>query len=345
MTEQQKKNELYKRKRATRHGIIISTCFLLLLISFIISMNTGYMNLSPKDTLRTFLGNGTAKESLILFDLRLPRIIISMLVGVGLSISGCIIQGVSRNPLADPGLLGINAGAGLMVIMFTMLFGAKSFSTIFTLPFLALIGAGLTAVLIYLLSYKKEDGITPMRLILTGIAVQAGIAALTTVLVVKLDDTQFNLVATWQAGSIWGSNWKFVMSLLPWLLFLIPYAIYKSRVLDILNFGDDIACGLGTSVEKERRKLLAVSVMLAASCVSISGNISFVGLIAPHLARRLVGPKHIVLIPTCGLIGAVLVSISDTIARVIMQSTEIPTGIVVAIIGAPYFLYLLSKEK
>ncbi|ARC86145.1 fecCD transport family protein [Clostridium argentinense CDC 2741] len=345
MTEQQKKNELYKRKRATRQGIIISTCFLLLLISFIISMNTGYMNLSPKDTLRTFLGNGTAKESLILFDLRLPRIIISMLVGVGLSISGCIIQGVSRNPLADPGLLGINAGAGLMVIMFTMLFGAKSFSTIFTLPFLALIGAGLTAVLIYLLSYKKEDGITPMRLILTGIAVQAGIAALTTVLVVKLDDTQFNLVATWQAGSIWGSNWKFVMSLLPWLLFLIPYAIYKSRVLDILNFGDDIACGLGTSVEKERRKLLAVSVMLAASCVSISGNISFVGLLAPHLARRLVGPKHIVLIPTCGLIGAVLVSISDTIARVIMQSTEIPTGIVVAIIGAPYFLYLLSKEK
>lgn len=345
MTEQQKKNELYKRKRATRQGIIISICFLLLLISFIISMNTGYMNLSPKDTLRTFLGNGTAKESLILFDLRLPRIIISMLVGVGLSISGCIIQGVSRNPLADPGLLGINAGAGLMVIMFTMLFGAKSFSTIFTLPFLALIGAGLTAVLIYLLSYKKEDGITPMRLILTGIAVQAGIAALTTVLVVKLDDTQFNLVATWQAGSIWGSNWKFVMSLLPWLLFLIPYAIYKSRVLDILNFGDDIACGLGTSVEKERRKLLAVSVMLAASCVSISGNISFVGLIAPHLARRLVGPKHIVLIPTCGLIGAVLVSISDTIARVIMQSTEIPTGIVVAIIGAPYFLYLLSKEK
>lgn len=345
MTEQQKKNELYKRKRATRHGIIISTCFLLLLISFIISMNTGYMNLSPKDTLRTFLGNGTAKESLILFNLRLPRIIISMLIGVGLSISGCIIQGVSRNPLADPGLLGINAGAGLMVIIFTMLFGAKSFSTIFTLPFLALIGAGLTAVLIYLLSYKKEDGITPMRLILTGIAVQAGIAALTTVLVVKLDDTQFNLVATWQAGSIWGSNWKFVMSLLPWLLFLIPYAIYKSRVLDILNFGDDIACGLGTSVEKERRKLLAVSVMLAASCVSISGNISFVGLIAPHLARRLVGPKHIVLIPTCGLIGAVLVSISDTIARVIMQSTEIPTGIVVAIIGAPYFLYLLSKEK
>lgn len=164
-------------------------------------------------------------------------------------------------------------------------------------------------------------------------------------LVVKLDETQFDFVATWQAGSIWGSNWKFVLALLPWLLLLIPYVLSKSRALDVLSLGDDIAYGLGASVEKERRRLLVSAVALAASCVAVSGSISFVGLIAPHLARRLVGPRHRILLPVCALAGAVLVSVSDTVARVIAQPFEIPTGIMVAIIGAPYFLYLLVKNK
>jgi iron complex transport system permease protein len=172
-----------------------------------------------------------------------------------------------------------------------------------------------------------------------------GISALTTLLVVKLDEDQFDFVATWQAGSIWGSNWHFVLALLPWLLLLIPYVLYKARVLDVLNMGDEVAYSLGTSVEKERRGLLAASVALAAPCVAVSGSISFVGLIAPHLARRLVGPKHAILLPTCALTGAVLVSVADTIARVIVQPSEIPTGIMVAIIGAPYFLYLLAKSR
>ena len=344
MTELQNKNEAYKRKVAIRNIAIVLSCATILMISFIISMNTGYTKLSPLDTLRTLFGGGSNKENLILFDLRLPRIIISILVGTGLALSGCIMQGISKNALADPGLLGINAGAGSMVILYTMFLGTKSFLSIFTLPFLALIGAGAAAIFIYLLSYKKGEGIAPMRLILTGIAIQAGISALTTVLVVTLDDTQFNFVATWQAGSIWGSNWKFVLALLPWLLLLIPYVLYKSRILDVLNLGDDVAYSLGASVEKERRGLLAAAVALAAVCVSVSGSISFVGLIAPHLARRLVGPKHSILLPTCALSGAVLVSLADTMARVIMQPSEIPTGIMVAIIGAPYFLYLLAKS-
>lgn len=345
MTEQQKKNEDYKRKIATRNTVIVLGCAVLLMISFVISMNTGYMKLSPGDTLRTFFGGGTDKENLILFDLRLPRIVISILIGSGLALSGCIIQGISRNALADPGLLGINAGAGLMVILYTIFFGAKSFMSIFTLPFLALIGAGITAILIYSLAYKRGEGIAPMRLILTGIAIQAGISALMTVLVIKLDDTQYNFIATWQAGSIWGNNWKFVLALLPWLMVLIPYALYKSRVLDVLNLGDDVAYSLGASVEYERRRLLTVAVALAAACVSVSGSFSFVGLIAPHLAKRLVGPKHSILLPTCAIVGAVLVSVADTIARVIMQPSEIPTGIMVAIIGAPYFLYLLANNR
>lgn len=345
MINRQQKNEAYKRKIALRNTAIVTGCAVLLIISLIISMNTGYTKLSPQDTLRALLGGGTDKENLILFAFRLPRIIISILVGAGLALSGCIIQGISKNALADPGLLGINAGAGLMVILYVLFFGAQSFLSVFTLPFLALAGAGLAAILIYALTFKKGEGIAPMRLILTGVAVQAGIWALTTVLVVKLDDSQFDYVATWQAGSIWGSNWKFVLALLPWVLLLIPYVLMKSRVLDVLNLGDDIAYSLGASVERERRGLLAASVALAASCVAVSGSISFVGLIAPHLARRLVGPRHSILLPACALTGAVLVSAADTVARVIVQPSGIPTGIMVAIIGAPYFLYLLTKSN
>jgi len=345
MNVQQEKNQAYKRKIARRNASILLAFSVLLLLSFLVSMNSGYTKLSPLDTLRTLLGGGSDMENLILFDFRLPRIVIAMLVGTGLALSGCIIQGVSRNALADPGLLGINAGAGLTVILFMMSFGAQSMLSIFTLPFLALIGAAITAVLIYALAFKRETGIAPIRLILTGIAVQAGITALTTVLVVKLDDTQFDFLAVWQAGSIWGSNWKFVLALLPWLLLLIPYVLSKSRVLDVLSLGDDMACGLGAAVEKERRRLLAAAVALAASCVAVSGSISFVGLIAPHLARRLVGPSHRVLFPVCALAGAVLVSVADTLARVIVQPSEIPTGIMVAIVGAPYFLYLLTRNK
>ncbi|MDU6345389.1 MAG: iron ABC transporter permease [Clostridium sp.] len=345
MNVQQSKNEEYKRKMALRNVAVVLIFSVLLILSFVVSMNTGYSKLSPLDTLRTLFGGGSSKENLILFGFRLPRIVISMLVGAGLALSGCIIQGVSRNALADPGLLGINAGAGLTVILFVLFFGSQSYLSVFTLPFLALLGGGLAAILIYALAYKREGGLAPIRLILTGVAMQAGLSALTTVLVVKLDETQFDFVATWQAGSIWGSNWKFVLALLPWLLLLIPYVLSKSRALDVLSLGDDIAYGLGASVEKERRRLLVSAVALAASCVAVSGSISFVGLIAPHLARRLVGPRHRILLPVCALAGAVLVSVSDTVARVIAQPFEIPTGIMVAIIGAPYFLYLLVKNK
>lgn len=164
-----------------------------------------------------------------------------------------------------------------------------------------------------------------------------------TVLVLKLDESEFDFLALWQAGSIWGSNWHYVLALLPWLLAVIPYVMLKARSLDVLNLGDDRAGGLGLSVERERRKLLAAAVALAASCVSVSGSISFVGLIAPHLARRLVGGRHALLLPTSLLAGALLVSVADMVGRVFMHPDEIPTGLVVAVIGAPYFLYLLTK--
>ncbi|MBW7459874.1 iron ABC transporter permease, partial [Paenibacillus sepulcri] len=211
-----------------RRGVLVIFIFVILIIAtFIISMNTGYTRLTPIQVLKTLFGAGDAKQSLILFDFRLPRIVISILVGVGLAVSGCILQGLSRNALADPGILGINAGAGLMVMLFISFFPSTTAAPIFLLPFLALFGAGLTAALIYTLSFKRHEGISPIRLLLVGIAVAAGISAVTIVLTLRLDPENYQFVANWMAGSIWGSNWKFVLALLPWIVVLLPYVIMK----------------------------------------------------------------------------------------------------------------------
>ena len=148
----------------------------------------------------------------------------------------------------------------------------------------------------------------------------------------------------WTSGSIWGSNWKYVMAILPFILILMALTVYKSRYLDALNLGDEVATGLGVEVEKERRKLLIYAVVLSGVATSVAGSIGFLGLVAPHIARRLVGPKHIKLIPTAALIGTLILLVGDTISRNIIAPMEIPVGIVVAIIGVPYFIYLMLAE-
>lgn len=334
-----------EKERKIKGFTVLAVLGIFIIITFIVSMNTGYIRLSPMDVVRTLFGGGSSKENLILFDFRLPRIVISVMVGAGLAMSGCIMQGISQNALADPGILGINAGAGLMVVLFVSFFPTNGIGSIFLLPALAFIGAGLTAILIYILAYNKNKGLSPTRLILTGIAVQSGISAVMIVLTIRLKPEQFQFVSVWLAGSIWGSNWKFVLALLPWLVVFTPFVFYKARILNVLSMGDQIATGLGVAVEKERRILLASAVALAGPCVAISGGISFVGLIAPHVAKRLVGPKHQFLLPVSALIGSLLVILADTLGRFIVQPSEIPTGIVVAIIGAPYFLYLLTRTQ
>ncbi|AIQ30204.1 MULTISPECIES: FecCD family ABC transporter permease [unclassified Paenibacillus] len=333
------------KSRRTREAGILTLLAALIVIIFIVSMNTGFMRLSPLDVLHTLLGEGTKQQKLILFDFRLPRIVISLLIGAGFAVSGSILQGLSRNALAEPSTLGINAGAGFAVLIFISFVPATTAGPIFVLPLLALAGAALTATLIYFLSYRRADGLSPTRLILIGIAVGAGIYAFQLILSLRLDPQNYQFVAIWLAGKIWGGDWRFVLALLPWILILLPFAFYKARVLNVLNLGDETSKGLGLPLERERLLLLAAAVALAGACVSVSGGIGFVGLIAPHLARRLVGPRHQIMLPAAALIGALLLLTADTIGRWILQPTEIPTGIVVAIIGAPYFLYLLAKSK
>lgn len=329
-----------KKKRALVIGLIILS---LMAVMFVISLNTGFIKLTPGEVFQTVIGQGTDQQELILYQFRLPRMVIAILVGVGLAVSGTVLQGIVRNPLADPGIIGINAGAGLAVMLFVSFFSTEMGDSVYILPLAAFMGAGLTAVIIYAFSYKKGEGVSPMRLILVGVAVAAGISALMIVLTLKLDPRTYQFLATWLAGSIWGSNWSFVYSLLPWLAILIPFVYIKSSVLDVLNLGDETSISLGVNLEKERRILLMAAVGLAASSVSVSGGIGFVGLIAPHITRQLVGNNHNYVIPISALLGGILVLTADTIGRVLLQPAEIPAGIIVAIIGAPYFLYLLAK--
>jgi iron complex transport system permease protein len=327
--------------------VIISLLFILTIITFIISLNLGVVRIAPLDVFKTLVGMGTARDHLVLVDFRLPRMILSLLIGAGLAVSGAILQGVTKNDLADPGILGINTGAGFMVILFIYFFqgSMNSVSTlgIFLMPLFALVGAVFAAFLIYVLAWKK--GIDPVRLILVGIGVNSGFGAAIIIFQLKMNPQDFMQAAVWLSGDIWGTNWKFVTILAPLILLLLPFALYKSHTLNIMNLGDPVATGLGIRVEKERRLLLLVAVALAGFSVAAGGGIAFLGLVSPHIAKRLIGPKHQLFLPITAVLGSFLLLLADTIGRNLLAPTQIPVGIVVAIFSAPYFIFLLMKAK
>lgn len=335
---------MMNQKKLKRTGMIISITAILLLIAFIISVATGFASMSPLRLVNTLLGQGTPKEELILFTFRLPRILVTILAGVGLAISGAILQSITRNPLADPGILGINAGAGLAVVFFVMIFGSSAGTYIYILPLFALCGGMITAIIIYLLSFKKGEGIDPGRMLLVGVGLSTAISGAILTLASKIAREDYDFFANWMAGRIWGDDWVFVLALLPWLLLLLPLVYRKSNVLNTMSLNENLSIGLGVRVEKERYILLLIAVALAASAVSVSGGIAFVGLMAPHIARSLVGPRHQLYLPVAAMLGAILLLIADTIGRVLLDPSGIPAGVIVSIIGAPYFMYLMAKK-
>jgi iron complex transport system permease protein len=300
--------------------------------------------LTPLELLRTITGGGSEQEELILFSFRLPRIFVTILAGMGLAVAGAILQSVTRNPLADPGIIGINAGAGLAVVLYVMYFSAEATNFLYALPLFALLGSLAIMVIIYFFSYRRGEGIQPTRLILVGVGLAAAVNGLIFTLTARLEEEQNAFIANWIAGKIWGDDWVFVLTLLPWLALLLPIVFFKAPVLDILQMEEKVAVGLGANVDRERKILLLIAVALAAASVSVSGGIAFVGLMAPHIARSLVGPKHRALLPIATLIGAILLLVADTIGRSLLDPSGIPAGIVVTVIGAPYFLYLLVKK-
>lgn len=332
----------HKKRRVLLIGAI---CCAAAIGAILIGLNTGTIALSPLEVWRTLLGGGTPTEQMILFEYRMPRILVTVLAGIGLGIAGSVFQGATRNALADPGILGINNGAALGLIVFVSFFRTMEGPAALLIPIFTFMGGAICAVIIFLFAYERHKGIIPIRLILVGIAVAAGFSALTLLLSLRLDPDTYAFAARWLAGSIWGRDWVHVWSLLPWVAVLVPLIYYRAKLLDLFALGDEISYSLGNPVNREGLLLLSMAVALSCASVSMTGGIGFIGLIAPHIAKRLVGPRHRYFLPIAAMIGLVVLVAADTIGRWIFRPNAIPAGVVVALIGGPYFLYLLFKSK
>lgn len=334
-------NQRAKRKRI----FIVASLFVLLVAGAICSMNLGKMSLGPVDVIQTLFGNGTAKNELVVFKFRLPRIVLAVLVGMGMAASGTVMQGILRNDLADPGMIGISAGSGLAVLLFISTVGLTDMSSAIFLPLLAFVGGLLAALLIYLLAYRKGAFPSPTRLILTGVAINVGLGAVTLFLTLKLNNDQFVFAQKWQAGYLWGDEWSYIAILAPWVLLLSGYVWYKSSLLNTIGLGYTTATGVGVNVRKSFVSLALAAVALASGSVALGGSIFFIGLISPHLARKLVGSDHKFLLPASGMIGGIILLSADTIVRALVSGPDMPAGIFVTMLSVPYFLYLLMRSS
>ncbi len=321
-------------------GLMVAIAIVIVLIS----LNTGSIRLSPLRVMWTWLGQGSTVENLIMFQYRLPRILITSLAGIGLGVAGAVLQGVSRNSLAAPGILGMHAGAGFGLIIIVSFFRTMEGPIALLIPLFTFGGGVLIALVIFMLSYDRQRGLLPIRLILVGIAVAAGVSAITLLLSLKLDPDTYAFAATWLAGSVWGREWVNVRALLPWIALFVPWVYLRSRTLDMFVLGDEIAASLGNSTTRSRIVLLLLAVGLASSSVAMVGSIGFIGLIAPHIARQLVGARHQHFVPVAAMIGMIMLLSADTIGRSIFQPNFVPAGVVVALIGGPYFIYILFKK-
>lgn len=334
------------RAARRRRFMLLAFAGLALICALVLgSLHTGLTELDLADILRILTGGGSHDENLVLFDFRLVRIVLALLVGAGLSVAGSIFQTVSKNVLASPDLLGVSAGAGIAVMLYTYLTPETKAAGIFVLPFVSLVGAMAAALLIYVLAHQKGQAISPLRMVLIGISITAGINAADMIIAVRLSPEQFHTVNTWMIGSVYGNSWSHVLALLPWLVLIIPVLVLRSHDLNVLRLSDGVAVGLGSPLKRSRLVYLLLAVALSAACVSVSGAIGFVGLICPHLARKLVGPNHQYSLPVAALAGAALLLAADWIARVVIAPQEMLLGIVVALVGAPYFLFILLTSK
>lgn len=316
---------------------------LLIAATAAVALSTGDAPLSYNRIVPTLLDYGSMEEEFILFSLRLPRLFITLLAGMALALSGAVLQGLTRNDLADPGVLGINAGAGAGVALFFLFFPIEAGTFLYALPLVAFTGAILTAVAIYSVSYKKTTGLQPVPFILTGVGMSMALSGLMIVLISAADRTKVDFIARWLSGNIWGDDWPFIWAVLPWLAAGTLVALYRAKHLNILHLGDPVSIGVGVHVRRERLVLMTTAIAVAAAAVSVTGGISFIGLMAPHIAKSIVGPRHERVIPASMLIGGWLLLAADTIGRNVLAE-PLPAGVIVSLIGAPYFIYLLLKR-
>lgn len=325
-----------------RVPVILIILTLVTIVAMVISVSYGEYPISTLDVVKTLLGLPTSNRdyAFIVNTLRLPRTIVAFLVGVGLAIAGTITQSITRNPLAAPEIIGINAGATLAAVSLLVLLPNAPLSL---LPFAAFGGALTVALLIYLLAW--QGGSSPIRLILIGIGFDLIVVALTDIMITFGEIDTVSQALVWLAGSVYGRTWSQVMALIPWIMIFGLMALLLTRELNTLNLGDEVARGLGSQVEWQRGLLLLTSVALAGASIATAGAVGFVGLMSPHLGRQLVGASHEGLLPVSAMIGGMLVVIADLLGRVLFAPLELPCGIITAAIGAPYFVYLLIQTR
>lgn len=334
--------------KKAKYKIAVLVCIVLLLLTVIISLMVGSYQMTPGEVIGTFLGNGDSMQRFTIYELRLPRVVLAVIVASALGVSGGVLQAVTRNPLSEPGMIGINAGAALFVVVWisagtSAYYSELAASKAFFMPLLAIMGSLLTVAVIYLFSYKR--GIRPVRFILTGVGVNAGITAVISFYQLNMSKGDYNQVLTWTNGSLWGSSWNYIIITLPLILVLIFFILFRSKVLDVLALGDELAMGVGVSLQREVLFFLILSSCLAAIATSVAGNIAFLGLLGPQIAKRLAGPSHRKMLPLSAGVSAVILVTADTVARNLFSPIEIPVGIIVSIVGVPYFIYIMLKGK
>jgi iron complex transport system permease protein len=331
------KNQDDLRDRASYKLLILGLYCTAIIVVFILGNALGTMSIEVPRIIQVLVQQDASPESMVIWNIRLPRMILAALVGTNLALSGAILQGVMKNPLADPGIIGISAGAGLCGIIILILF--PQYQAL--VPIAAFLGAMGAALMIYILAWK--GGIRPLRIILAGVAVAALLGSGISALLVFFSDRVHGAL-TFMNGSLSARSWQDVRMILPYTVSATVITMVMSERLNILVLGDDTARGLGLNVEASRLGLTALAALLAASAVSAVGLLGFVGLIIPHAVRLMVGGDYRILFPGSALLGAAVVMASDTLARTAFSPTEIPVGVVMAVIGAPFFLFLLRRE-
>lgn len=302
-----------------------------------ISVNVGSVNV-PFIRIVRGLFNGAGGDVGIIRDLRLPRIALSIIVGANLAVAGVLLQAVMRNPLADPGIIGISSGASVFAAVILLYFPKLHFS----LPLISFAGGALACCVIYSLAWKK--GLSPVRIILAGVAVNAVLGGMSSMLSI-LNSDKMQSILMWLNGSISTRGWKDVRMLLVYSVvgLTISFLMYKS--CDLLSLGDKTATNLGINVNVHRLLISGAAVFLAGTSTSIVGVIGFIGLVVPHISRMIIGSSHKYLIPFSAITGSVVLLLADTLGRVAAKPYEIPVGVVTAVLGGPFFLYLLRRSE
>lgn len=334
-----------KQNKTFKWGLITFSLVLILILSIIISTTVGSVDIPLKDVLMTLTnfnasGIGSIDEMIIL-QIRLPRIILAVLVGSALAVAGVVMQGLFKNPMADPYIIGISSGAALGASS-TIVLGITVFG-LYTISSMAFLGAIISSFVVY--NIARVGGKVPVgTLLLSGIALASFLSAITA-LMTYLAGEKLHQIIFWLMGGLWNANWNQVMIAFPVICFGIIAVYIFARDLNIMLLGEEPAQHLGIEVESLKRIMLIIASLITGVAVSVSGIIGFVGLIIPHIVRILVGPDHRILIPASTLTGAIFLVWADTLARTIIAPTEIPVGIITALFGAPFFIYLLRRKK